>query len=291
MSKNLLKGYLTQTQDQEKRIIEVNHWQPPRPKAAPAPARPAGQEAEEADGLEGLFGEEGFVEGLPVAGRLTAEEAQAGADDGAAGTADAESLLSLAREEAESLLAQAREEAAALTAQAMADATALRKAAKDEGFQQGWSQALSQAREQEEALEIRAKELEEEYRQRHERLEPALVAAITGIYEQVFKVDLASYKEVLLYLLSQTLRKADGARRIFVHISPEDFSYVQMQKKQLPGAGQQVEIVEDLLLGKGQCMIETEGGIFDCGLGTQLEELSRKLQLLSYEPGPDEGME
>ncbi len=30
-------------------------------------------------------------------------------------------------------------------------------------------------------------------------------------------------------------------------------------------------------------MIETEGGIFDCGLGTQLSLLRQKLLLLSYE--------
>ena len=44
-----------------------------------------------------------------------------------------------------------------------------------------------------------------------------------------------------------------------------------------------VEIVKDITLGKGECLIETEGGIFDCGLGTQLSELRQKLKLLSYE--------
>lgn len=60
-----------------------------------------------------------------------------------------------------------------------------------------------------------------------------------------------------------------------------------MQKKQIQEAtgstSVKVEIVEDFTLSKNDCIIETTGGIFDCGLGTQLEELNRKLKILSYE--------
>ncbi len=64
-----------------------------------------------------------------------------------------------------------------------------------------------------------------------------------------------------------------------------------MQKKEIQAesvAGNAtVEIIEDISLRKNECLIETEGGIFDCGLGTQLSELSRKLKLLSYEKDKD----
>ena len=59
-----------------------------------------------------------------------------------------------------------------------------------------------------------------------------------------------------------------------------------MQKKQLmtsaAGINSNVEIIEDMTLSRTQCLIETDGGVFDCGLGTQLGELRKKLQLLSY---------
>lgn len=62
---------------------------------------------------------------------------------------------------------------------------------------------------------------------------------------------------------------------------------MNMQKKQLQVCvsvpNSTVEIIEDFTLSKNECMIETEGGIFDCGLGTELRELSAKLKLLSYE--------
>ena len=43
-----------------------------------------------------------------------------------------------------------------------------------------------------------------------------------------------------------------------------------------------IEIMEDISLPPDSCMIETDGGIFDCSLGTELSELSTKLRMLSY---------
>ena len=129
--------------------------------------------------------------------------------------------------------------------------------------------------------------LEAEYQKMIDELEPKFVDTITGIYEHIFHVDLHSYREVLCYLISSTMRKTEDNRSFLVHVSKEDYPYVSMQKKQImTGAtspNSTVEIVEDITLGKGECLIETESGIFDCGLGTQLSELRQKLKLLSYE--------
>ena len=37
------------------------------------------------------------------------------------------------------------------------------------------------------------------------------------------------------------------------------------------------------MLKENECVIETNAGVFDCSLGVELEELSRKLRLLSFE--------
>jgi flagellar assembly protein FliH len=82
------------------------------------------------------------------------------------------------------------------------------------------------------------------------------------------------------------MRNIEG-RSLLVHVSKEDYPYISMQKKQLVSesvsSSTEVDIVEDASLSKNECFIETEAGIFDCGLGTQLSELSQKLKLLSYE--------
>ena len=44
-----------------------------------------------------------------------------------------------------------------------------------------------------------------------------------------------------------------------------------------------LEIIEDPTLRENECIIESEGGLFDCSLGIELEELTRTLKLLSFD--------
>ena len=130
------------------------------------------------------------------------------------------------------------------------------------------------------------RELEEAYDRQIEVLEPQFVDTITGIYEHIFHVELSSYREILTSLISDTLHKLEGTRSFIIHVSKDDYAYVNMQKRQvLSGAVSEstsVDVVEDLTLEKNECMIETENGIFDCGLGTQLSELKARLALLAW---------
>ena len=79
----------------------------------------------------------------------------------------------------------------------------------------------------------------------------------------------------------------EGIKKILLRVSQDDYPYVSMRKKELiTGTGiavEAVEIVEDFSMKKGQCIIETEGAIFDCGFKTQMEELRKQLKMLSYE--------
>ena len=45
----------------------------------------------------------------------------------------------------------------------------------------------------------------------------------------------------------------------------------------------ELEIIRDATLTEGQCMIETDGGVFDCGLGTQLNGLVADIRALSMQ--------
>ena len=129
--------------------------------------------------------------------------------------------------------------------------------------------------------------MEDQYQQKLEELEPQMVDTITQVYEHIFHVDLQSNRDILTYLISNTLRKIDGERDFIIHVSKEDYPYVNMQKKQMlagaVSANSNVEIIEDMTLAKNECMIETDSGIYDCGLGTQLEELRKKLMLLAWQ--------
>lgn len=208
----------------------------------------------------------------------------------AQGASDGAHILEEANAQAQEIVDDAKAHAEQIVQEAREQAENLKKTAADEGRMNGYREGKQKAEAEAEGLKqrllAREAQLEEEYQDALSQMEPQLVDAITGIYEHIFHVELHSYRDILVHLIESTLRKAEGNKDILVHVSREDYSYVSMQKKQLQavlaGNGVTLEVIEDVTLGKDECMIETEGGIFDCGLGTQLDQLRSKLLLLAY---------
>lgn len=274
MSSNLVKQFfMTLPEDKEKLVIDNNDR-----------IRRRLEELSRGEGNP----EGGFVSGLAIADVIEAPEDATGnvikAQD------EAKELLEQSRAEAEELRAQAQAEAERILEEARTQAQAEKQQVLEQAKQQGYMEGMSRAQAHEGAMEQEYQEkgrlLEEEYEQQIEMLEPNLVEAITGIYEHIFHVELSSYREILIGLISDVLHKLDGSRSFIIHVSKDDYAYVNMQKKQmLTGAVSEsvsVDVVEDATVGRNECMIETENGIFDCGLGTQLSELKKRLRLLAW---------
>lgn len=196
---------------------------------------------------------------------------------------------------AEELLAEAREQIAQMEQETRATLEAERRSvlesAKQEGYTQGYQegqkQGMAQAESMKQSLEEERIRLQNEYRQMVNELEPELIDTLTGIYEHVFQVEIATQRDLIVHLLTAALSRIESARDFLVHVSKEDYAYVSMRKREIQVnamiGNANLEFIEDISLHKNECLIETEGGIFDCGLGTQLSELTRKLKLLSYE--------
>ena len=211
---------------------------------------------------------------------------QTSADALAIVSAQAQEVLEAARREAENLKSQAmievQQELEAMKNRAYEEG-------KAQGYDDGYGEAVAQVEEQKNQLAQERKRLEAEYQDLVEELEPRFVEALTDIYEKVFRVDLKKEQNIIMHLISSTMHKIEGSNTYLIHVSKEDYPYVSMKKNEVlvtsVSANASVEIVEDMTLGANDCIIETDGGVFDCGLGTQLEELSQKLRLLSYTKG------
>ena len=90
---------------------------------------------------------------------------------------------------------------------------------------------------------------------------------------------------MIISLFETSIQKIEGSGSLLLHVSKADYESVLAGKERLKAqAGSMgLEIVEDMMLAETQCYIETDNGIYDCSLDTELSELSRKLKLLSYE--------
>lgn len=159
--------------------------------------------------------------------------------------------------------------------------------ANEQGYQEGYRKGLDSVQELQKQCENERLQQEQEYQKKLEEMEPLMVDTLCDVYSHIFKVEAKEHKELVLKLLQDTLLKVDGTGSIIVHVAKEDYAYVQEQKGALlEEAGMQsgsVEIVSDAALARAQCMIETEGGVYDCSLDTELAELKRRLMLLAYQ--------
>lgn len=196
----------------------------------------------------------------------------------------------------EELIAAAREEIEMMRAQAMAELQAeqqrVLQSAREEGYAAGKAQGMQECEALKADVERERAQLHALYEQQIDALEPQFVDALTGIYEKIFEVDLDNRREVVVTLLRNTMKKLDGCKNFLVHVSPADYSYVKEHKEELLSESTQegtvIDIIEDSMIRENECTIETVNGIYDCGLGTQLEGLRKRLALLSYN-GKTEG--
>ena len=191
----------------------------------------------------------------------------------------------------EEMIAEAQAEIDEMRAEAEKNISFLKKRSMEEGRKEGYEAGKAQAMQEVEILKQEWKQkkeaLEEEFQKKIDEIEPQFIHTLTGIYEKIFQVDLAQYKPILLHAISSTIRQIEGCKDFLVHVSRVDYEEVLAQREniisQLPSKTATVELIEDSTLKENECMIETSSGIYDCSLGLQLSELTRRLKLLSYD--------
>ena len=187
--------------------------------------------------------------------------------------------LEQVKEETSRMLTEANVQIAEMRANALEEA-------KTEGYREGYDRGMAETRAQKDVYLKKQAQLEEEYFQQIEALEPEFIETLTGIYEHIFKVDLSVYHQLVVNLLTDAMQKTDSARNYIVHVSKQDYPAVSAARETIleetGTLSTNLEIISDMTLSASQCMIETEDGIYDCSLGTELEELRRKLMLISF---------
>ena len=230
-----------------------------------------------------------FTEGLDAAqvdALLTDQEELA--EENARNEA-AQKLIDDANEQAQQIIADANAEADRIIADANAKTEEIiadaRAKGESEGIEAGYAEGLEKAAIKEQEAEAKIAEYESQYEEKVAQLEPQFVDILTGIYSHVLGIDLSGRNDVVLHLLQNAVRNIEGSKNFLVHVSPEDHEFVNENRDELIaglGGSATIEVISDVSLSAGNCFIETESGIYDCSIGTELELLAKELKILSY---------
>jgi len=239
------------------------------------------------EGFEESDGIEDFVPGIGLEqiDQLTQDQNMIGnypdpQFDMEAMQAEIDLKLQQAQEQAEMIVNDARQQAENIKAQAM-------EQGRQEGYDAGYREGIESVEQIKQETIQKQEELDKEYQQIVDEIEPEMVDVLTQIYEHVFGVDMREDKGIILHLLKNTLSRIEPGKDLIVHVSSDDFDDIMEEKETLDACvsspSTTMEIIEDPLLKTNECMIESDSGVFDCSLGVELSELTRKLKLLSFD--------
>lgn len=156
--------------------------------------------------------------------------------------------------------------------------------AKKEGYEAGRLQLQQEAEQLRAEYESKERELEAIYESKIKELEPHAAQVIIGLLEGLTGVLLENRKGIVSHLISKALTEADKSESYLIKVSKEDLEEVRAAAVDLRALFERevtLEVVQDGLLKPGECMIETDSNIIDCGLGTQLAGLKEDIRLLS----------
>jgi len=194
--------------------------------------------------------------------------------------AEAERILSEANEKASQIIKEAMEKSAQIKNDAMEKGI---EEGKKIGYEEGYSVGSHEFDAKSLELNEKARELEAEYQKELANLEPELLNVILDVIDKVFRVQFSRKRELLLYLIHNTISKIEMANNFEVHVAESQRDYIEKHKDEIVqkvGSNMKIDIISDPTIMEDDCTIITETGVFECGFGAQLDNLIRDFRSL-----------
>jgi len=203
-------------------------------------------------------------------------------------SAQTEELLEEARAEADRIIADANAQAEEILSAAQLNADAMKNLARQdgekEGYNEGTQRAAMELKDSQAQMQAEIDRMTNEFMERQMNMEREIVEMCLPVFEHVFSAELSGRKDVIYHLLDHCIMKIERTGQMQIKVSDANAEYIKSKKDEIQGKiGAEVglDIIADPLLNDSQCIIETDGGIFDCSIDTELENLIRDIKALS----------
>jgi flagellar assembly protein FliH len=190
-----------------------------------------------------------------------------------------------------------RAEAEAIRLKAIQDAERIREQARREGYQRGYDDGYHDgAREAQQRAEAELQHTIETLRAQLQQViqgvhaqheaylqhaEAQMLDLALEIARKVVREELKLQPAHVLAIVRDTLRRVQGFGRLRIRVNPLDVDLVRQNRPsllQVVDGVEGIEIVEDRRVDQGGCIIETEQGVYDARIRTQLGEIERVLR-------------
>ena len=199
-----------------------------------------------------------------------------------------EAILEEARQNAEQIIADANAQAEEILSAAQLNADAMKNLARQdgekEGYNEGTQRAAMELQEAQRSMQSEVDKIQNDYMEKQLQMEREIVEMCLPVFEHVFSVELGGRKDVIYHLLDHCIMKIERTGQMQIKVSDANADFIKAKKDEVQekvGAEVGLDIIANPLLNDSQCIIETDGGIFDCSIDTELDNLIREIRALS----------
>jgi type III secretion system HrpE/YscL family protein len=152
-------------------------------------------------------------------------------------------------------------------AQAQADQT------REQGYQDGYQEALASYTEQTTRALLQLK-------QKEDAIEAEFIKLVRVCVEKILSQEIKLHPDAVTGIVRNALQDARQQREIIVRVHPEDVEMLNKSKRRLLevlARANTVEIREDNSIERGGCIVVTEEGEIDARIGAQLDRVAELL--------------
>ena len=171
--------------------------------------------------------------------------------------------------QAQRIIETAHENAKALIAEAVEEVEAQARESSELGKEEGMRQAQHMRQEIQGMSQRMWNEVEGE-----------IVRTGMKMARSLLLHEIKTHEEAIVDVVTSALRAAQDAREIFLRVHPSHADVLRKNKQRLLDAlalARQVDIREDRQVAEGGVLIQTESGVIDAQLETQISEIERLL--------------
>ena len=112
----------------------------------------------------------------------------------------------------------------------------------------------------------------------YQKAEPELVKLATGVARKIVSTELTSQPDTIVQMVRQALTGVRQARRVVIQVPPPHVENLRAQASELDLSSTcEIQVMADASLAPGGCRIETELGLVDARLETQLSIIEQAL--------------
>lgn len=178
---------------------------------------------------------------------------------------------------ADQIFADAEKEAARIrkeAAKVLSEVEDARETAKKKGFAEGREEGMALATE----FITKFESLKGAF---YQNAESEIISLVMEIAEKVIGRMVQDHREAIISIVRQAVESALGDR-VTIRLNPEDYKKVAPQVKVLQDnldKSRRLSFKEDDTISAGGCVVETEVGMIDAQLETQLRAIRKALEL------------